>query len=470
MSWKIDKAKRPSKYVGSILATMNYRKLASKDPIFNIESKDAREILAEFLEEMNFLNLLKKTFYRTSLFGHAIWVITKWNDEWKLIQANNVLLMTKDATDKIISMTILAKIIKGSAYQYWVFETHTPEGIIREVTQTDNKTSPDPTRKQALNAEKINTFKLYQDTKIVIKPYIATGVMTAFLIANQFSMDDLAIDGVSDSLLATTDIDILDDSWENLKYVLRFARPRLIISKEEGTEIIDASSGDEVREDDPDGILEGGIIVINKSLDLDSEGNSGVSAFVPNPQVLFEAHKSMEKSWNAVLNRAGFAGADDADSAQKSTLEVSQIRDSELAAMEDKISIFQSVGSKVIKALGKVLNLEITEKDGIELQRLDVRAEMEMVDNLIKAVNAGFEPQVDAVSKYKKISPVEAETVMKKIKEEREAAAKVAMNNNPVAEGESQEEDLNNNIDKEDGTTESAEQEGENNDKNNDKT
>lgn len=416
----IDEGLLPSTLIGDILGSMNSKKLAAKYPIFNIQNKEAKEKLEEWAFKNNFHLQMKKTFFATSKFSGVYWVLTQINNEWIPVVTRKVTMVTRDTGDNILSGYVYARVIKGVNRNFWLYEYHNEEGIRRLVKSTPGDFEGD--HNEAFNVgQDTNTTELYMETKFLIKDFVNTkGIKTIFYIPNIINVDsDGNLKYVSDRAYAKSDIDLLDEAWKNLKYTLRFARPRLVIRKEYGAEVVGAD-GSKYSEDEADDYLSGGSIVINSSMNLSDEGQGGVNAFIPNPQVLDSARKEYKEAFVGVLTRAGYAGNDDADGAQKSEVEIAQIRDSEFSSMEDKISLFQNVSRKWLISLGELLGLEVDKGDGIDIQRLDVREQMEMVDNLVKAVDAGFEEMDNAIARYKGISKTEAKAMLKRIQKEKE--------------------------------------------------
>ncbi|MFV0493645.1 hypothetical protein [Mycobacterium sp.] len=240
---------------------------------------------------------------------------------------------------------------------------------------------------------------------------------TIFEIGNRVTTDtDGELIYVDDLHDAKPEIKLLDHSYVNLVKTMRLSTPKIVLRTEEGSELRDL----EQKEDKADQLIDSSLIQIEAAMTIEN-GSDNVSIYQPNTQMIADAMKSFKDSFAALLYKAGFAGADDTDSAQKSVLEVSQIRDSELASMEDKISLFQANAKRFLRVLGKLLGLEIDHKDGIEIQRLDVKEEIDMIDNLIKAVEAGFEERTAAIARYKGISYTEAKSVREIIDDEKES-------------------------------------------------
>lgn len=416
----IEDRNKPSNFIWDEIAEKKSDKLTAKQDIINVLNDEARKKILNFLENNNWIQTKTISFYNNSRHGGSCLFFTQINDEWKLLTTQNVVRAIKTANGLETMITLFVRLVEGNVGTYFLYETHTKGRIYREAHTADGKNDGISPQEAFAKNDEVPWDSFRMDTGMNLKKEVVTpGVMTAFILYNKLGGDGFTgIFGKPDSYGANTEIELLDDAWASLTYTLRFARTRIVIRKSSGSVVTNLNA-----ETEGDKILDGGVIVIEDNNGYDNE-SSPYTMLDPNPETIRNAWTSLEKAHVRLYTRIGLANPDDSDSAQKSQIEVSQIRDSEHTALEKAIILTQSTFKRMLQTLGKLLGVEVTEDDGWDIQRLDVRQETEILDNLIKLYQEGWITLEKAVSRANNISIQEAKGIIKKVKKEKKDKVK----------------------------------------------
>lgn len=403
----------PRTQLKSFLGLLLDNKLLAKKPIIDNSDDDTKTQLLDLLETINFWENVSIGVREMSKEGGAGFVLTKINDEWFVAQTNKILRVLRDGARRIIGGSVYVNVrIANAGVRYFIFEEHLNKQYIKRIIIKGESGDTPEQAYNKKNTNMISSSEFYLLTGELINEVIETNTDTFFILQNQTPNYPSDIFGVSDLEYAKSEIEMMEQSWKTFLYALRMGTPRLVLNKAHGSSInVDG------KEIEGDKLLDGGVMEIKDSNTFD--GSNPVAPYIPNPQVIEYAEKNFEKRYRKVLEKAGFSGSDDNDGAQKSEVEVSQIRDAEHTFLEGKISRIERGLKNIIMSLAKLNNI-VLENFSIVLQKLDVQTEMERIDSGIKLYKEGLETKIGTISNVHNISTADAQAKLKEIEMEME--------------------------------------------------
>lgn len=428
MAW-IDNFIKPSSVIGIEIAEKKSDKLTAKPDQINILDEKARKVIEQHLKNSNWELQKSQIIYKKSINGGVCIFNTKINDEWKTYNTENVVFVRKDASGVSKLITLYVDLFTGNTGKYYLYETHDNDNgkIIRQAFSVrDDKSTP----QTGFQGQETPWENFLIDTGLILTKEVITKTPTAFLLQNT-ERDNDGIWGKTDSLIAEREIQILDEAYKSLLYTLRFARTRMIVRKSMGTKfnLIGDDDATNTIEVEGDELLYGGMIEITDSSEY--ETSNPLSVFDPNPETIRNAWSSFLKADENVKTRVGLANPDDTDSAQKTSLEVSQIRDSEFSAMERDLSKIQWVLSRILESLGVLYDIDLGDEYSWEFDRLDVRNETEKLNDLKTMKEMGWATDDWLIAQARNIPIWAARLEQKKIEKQQKKKQKEAIEQNP---------------------------------------
>lgn len=409
---------RPSEVKHLEIAEKKSNKLTSKPDVIITDNIKGKELINDLLIRSNWELQRTKIHSKKSIHGGVCIFLNQINNEWLLQHTTQVIRVMRDAALNEKVITMLVTIISGNSGKYYLYQTHIPGKIIRSVRKVEeDKDGNDISADESFDNDEYPWMSFLADANYNLKQVvnIPNNTMTAHILINKPGEEDNYIFGLSDVEVAKQQIEILDVAFESLAYTLRAARTRLVIRKTQGSTIQDLE-GQELEGDE---FMDGGVVIIQDRSGY-PDAPSPLSVSDPNPQAIEYAWKAYEKADIQVYTRVGLANPDDSDGAQKSEFEVSQIRDSEHSSLEKDIQLAQSVLKKVLEAIGAVLGIDLGKEYGWEITRLDVKEETNMVENLERMYNNGWQTLVNTIAKANNIDPTDAAALLKEIDKEKE--------------------------------------------------